>query len=153
MKGTFHAASRRQRSKSSPIVIGVAVREINLKIDGSHPEPVNDKKDERTECQTVQPAADVGPSTRGILQNLRVQKPIGLTPGIRRMDPQDTRIGPSMCGDRTPEGQGHRTRHPGQGPTASQDRGLRGIQDLAGSGTSWDSRLRGTQDFVGFKTS
>ncbi len=153
MKGTFHAASRRQRSKSSPIVIGVAVREINLKIDGSHPEPVNDKKDERTECQTVQPAADVGPSTRGILQNLRVQKPIGLTPGIRRMDPQDTRIGPPMCGDRTPEGQGHRTRHPGRGQGLRKTKDFTESRTFVGFGTSWDSRLRGTRDFMGFKTS
>ena len=59
-------------------------------------------------------------------------------------NPRYTRIGPPMCRDRTPEGQGHRTRHPGQRPRASQDQGLRGIQDFVGFGPSWDSRLRRT---------
>ncbi len=67
MKGIFPTASTRQRSKSPPIVIGVNVKREKLQIDGSHPEPVNDKKDERTECQTALPAAGVGLSTRGIL--------------------------------------------------------------------------------------
>ncbi len=91
--------------------------------------------------------------------NVRVQKPMGLpliyedlTPAERRRDPRDTRIGPPMCGDRTPEGQGHRTPHPEQGPRGSQDQGLRRIQDFVGFGTLWDSRLRGIRDFVGFET-
>ena len=42
---------------------------MRVKIDKSHPEPVNNKKDERTECQTAQPAVNVGlPTNREILQ-------------------------------------------------------------------------------------
>ncbi len=111
-----------------------------------------------------------GPTNPGDPSNLRVQKTMGLppiyedwTPGGRRLDPQNTRIGPPMCGDRTPEGQGHRTRHPGRGQGLRKtkdfaesrtlwDSGLRGIQDFAGPMTSWDSRLRGTWDSVGSRT-
>ncbi len=128
-----------------------------------------------------------GPNHPGATSNLRVRKIMGLppthedwTPGGRRLDPRNTRIGPPMCGDRTPEGQGHRTRHPGRGQglrktkdfaesrtsrnpglrgiqdfvgfKISWDLGLRGTQDFAGPRTSWDSRLRGTQDFVGSRT-
>ncbi len=88
-------------------------------------------------------------------QPKRVQKPTGLplyvkigpsvhgdrTPGIQELDPRYTET-------RTPEEQGHKTRHP-----PDEDAGLHGFQDFAGPGTSWDSRLRGSWDFVGFKTS
>ncbi len=101
-----------------------------------------------------------GPINPRDTSNIRVQKPMSLppiyedwTPDQRRLNPRDTRIGPPMRGDRTPEEQGHRTRHPGRGPRALQDRGLCGIQDFVGFGTSWDSRLRGIRDFMGFKTS
>ncbi len=67
--------------------------------------------------------------------------------------PENTRTGPPVYGDRTPEVQGHRTWHPRRGPKTSQDPGLRGIQDFARPRTSWDSRLRETRDFMGFKTS
>ncbi len=113
-----------------------------------------------------------GPTNHpGDPSNLRVQKTMGLppahedqTPGGRRLNPRNTRIGPPTCGDRTPEGQGHRTRHPRRRQElhktkdfaesrTSWDSGLHGIQDFAGPRTSWDSRLLGTQDFVGSRTS
>ncbi len=164
MKGTFHAASRRQRSKSSPIVIGVTVRKRNLKIDGSHPEPVNDKKDEKNRMpgnSTYQPTNPRDPS------NLRVQKPMGLTPGIQGLDPRCTETGPprdkatgpdipdkdkAFARPRTSRNPGLRGTRDFMGFKSSQDQGLRGIQDFAGPRTSWDSRLRGTRDFVGSRT-
>ena len=51
------------------------------------------------------------------------------TPEMRRPDPRGTR----------PQDPTSRTR-----TRASQDQGLRGIQDFVGFGTLWDSRLRGT---------
>ncbi len=159
MKGTFRAASRRQRNKSSTIVIGVTVRKRDPKIDGSHLEPVNHKRDERTECQTAQPMADAGPPTPEILQTSESRQ--------QWVYPRYTKIGPPVDEDWTPGRQGLDPRCAETGPprdkatgpsipdenSASQDQGLHGIQDFVGFGTSWDSRLRGTRDFMGFKTS
>ncbi len=82
----------------------------------------------------------------GIFQNFRIPKPMGLTPRIQGLDPQRTETGP-------PEGQGHRTRHPGRGPKTLRDLGLHVTQDFVRPRTSWDSRLHETRDFVGFKPS
>ena len=96
-----------------------------------------------------------GPTNPRGTSNVRVQRPTGLAPiygdwapDEQSMDPRNTRIGPSMCGDRTPEGQDHRTQHP-----PDEDPGLRRTETFAGFGTSWDSRLREIRDFMGFKTS
>ncbi len=116
-------------------------------IDRNHPEPVDTKKDERAEYQTAQPAIHAGlPTNRKPSKNLRVQQPTEL-------DPRNARIGPPVYGDRTPEGQGHRTRHPGRGPRTSRKPGLRGIRDFVGFRTMRDPGLRGIQDFARPRTS
>ncbi len=163
MKGTFRAASRRQKSKSSPIVIGVTARERERdpKIDGSHPEPVNHKNDERTECQATQPAVNAGLPIRKILQTSESRK--------QWVHPRYTKIGPPVDGDWTPGTQGldprcaetgpprDKATGPGipdedkgfAGPRTSQNPGLRGIRDFLGFKTSWDMGLRGIQDSAG----
>ena len=82
-----------------------------------------------------------GPTNPRDTSDARVQKPTGLppiyedwTPDIQKLDPRYTRIGPPMYGDRTPEGQGYKTRHP-----PDENKGLRGIQDFMGNDTRNDS--------------
>ena len=147
MKGTFHAASRRQRSKiiihrhwydcrnENPRWIG-ATRSLSMR---------RRMKGQNARWPCPQQTWAYQPEGYFKCQSPETNE--------RRLDPRDTRIGLPMCGDRTPEGQGHRTWHPGQGPRALQDRGLHGIQDFMGFKTSWDLGLRGIQDFAGPRTS
>ncbi len=114
-------------------------------------EPVDNKKDERTECQMVQPAVNAGlPTHPGDPLKLRVQDTTGppeckdWTPDVRRPDPQGTRPQDPAPRTRTRDFEESRT---------SRDSGLPGIQDYARPRTLWDSRLRRTQDFVGSRTS
>ncbi len=137
---------------------------MRVKIDRSHPEPVNNQKDERTERQTTRPAADAGlPTNPGDPSNSRtqwvylryakVESPVDGdgTPGMRRLDPRCTETGPQATRPQDPASR-TRTRDFAESRT-SWDSRLRGIQDYAGLGTSWDSRLRRTLDFVGSRTS
>ncbi len=98
MKGAFRAASRRQKSKSSPIVIGVTAKETNSRSTGPA-WSVSNKKDERTECQTAQPAANAGlPTNPGDPSNLRVQKTMGLPPVHEDWTPGEWRLEPGKQG-------------------------------------------------------
>ncbi len=122
-------------------------RRMRMNINRNHPEPVNNKKDERKECQT---AAGL-PNTRKLSGKLQSPATNGTgslerkdwTPDVRRPDPQGTRPQDPPSQMRTKDFAKART---------SWDSGLRGIQGYAGTGTSWDSRLRGTQNFVGSRT-
>ncbi len=144
MKGAFRAASRRQKSKSSSISIGVNAKERASGSTERHPEPVNHKKEERMERRTTRPAADAGlPTHPGnplkISESSNQRNWIpgmqGWTPDVRRPDPRGTR--PQDPASRT------RTKDFAEART-SWDLGLHGIQDYVGSLTLWDSRLRKT---------
>ncbi len=118
---------------------------MRVKVDRSHPEPVNNEQEEKTKGQTTRPAEDAGrPTQPGDPSKLRVQDTTGppegkdWTPYVQRPDPG---------------GQGHRTRHPGRGPRTSWNPGLRGIRDFEGFKTTWDPGLCGIQDFAGLGTS
>ncbi len=140
MKGAFRAASRRQKSKSSPILIGVNAKERN---SNQQEATRNLSTTRRIKAWNAGPLAyPPGKSSK----NLRVQQPAEL-------DPRNARIRPSMYGDRTPGGQGHRTRHPRRGPRTSQKPELRGIRDFMGFRTMRDPGLRGIQDFTRPRTS
>ena len=125
---------------------------MRMNIDRNHPEPVNNKKDERLKRQTAQPAKHAGlPITRKLSGKLQSPATNGTgsperkdwTPDVRRLDPRGTRPQDPASQTRTKDFAEART---------SWDSGLCGIQDYAGTGTSWESGLRGTQDFVGPRT-
>ncbi len=105
MKGTFHAASRRQRSKSSPIVIGVTVRVKTSRLTGAT------RSLSITRRMKGQNARQPSPWQTRAYQPERSSKL--QSPETNESNPRYARIGPPVCGDQTPEGQGHRTRHPG----------------------------------------
>ncbi len=152
MKGAFHAATIRQRSKSSPIVIGVAVREREtLRLTGAtrslsttgRMKGRNARPPSLRETRAYQPersSKPQSPATNGT-------GPLECkdwTPNVRRPDPRGTRPHDPASWTRIKDLADSRT---------SWDSGFRGIQDFAGPRTSWDSRLRRTQDFVGTRTS
>ena len=66
-----------------------------------------------------------GPTNSGDPSNLRVQKPMGLTPDIQGLDPRCAETGPP------------RDKATGPG-IPDEDQGLRGIQDFVGFKTTRD---------------
>ncbi len=98
--------------------------------------------------------------------SVRVQKPVGLpamfkdwTPDERRLDSQNTRIGPRCTKTGPPRNKTTRPSIPETmtkdfvGFRTSQDVGLHGIWDFVGFKTLRDPGLCGIQDFAGLRTS
>ncbi len=138
MKGAFRAASRRQQSKSPPFVIGVNVKKRNSRLTGATRSLSTTRKMKGPNSRQPCPRLARAYQPEGYFRHQSLET-IESTPKYKDWTP--------MCGNRTPEGQGHRTRHPRRG------QGLCKTKDFVESRTSWDAGLCGIRDFVGFKTS
>ncbi len=139
---------------------------VKYRTDRRDPEPVNDKENEKAECQATLLATDAGLPTRETFQTpesrnqrvypryMKIGPPIygDWTPGIQGLDPQCTETGPPR--DKTTRPGIPQTRtNDFVGSKTSRDAGLHEIRDFVGFKTSRDLVLHGIQDFVGLGTS